>query len=530
MGVVRLERSGAAWMAFLDECERIIMRNEFETVVFFGDSLTDSGNLYDLTSDALGVGWPPTAFGYDQKFSNGSLWSEISPLQTNASNVLNYAYGGAEAVGTQTLEEYLFLSGLSGVPMQNTSLLDYDLNLSAQVDRFLDDCGDQDLSGHSASLLIGLNDYARFGPTSANPYVIMQEAQALIGAVAAATLDAATTLLQAGVGQIVLNTLPLAEFLPLLETQTEPLKTLAPIAFATHNEIITAQAEALKAQGFDVVVVDVEKLSAEILEDPSTFGFLAPLEDSVLADMGGDPASLGYADEQVAFFDEVHPTAAGHGVMGIFHSESLTSNIQFGSSGDDLLAGGQSDDLMFMSAGDDAAFLSRGDDVAFGGVGEDTLEGGPGDDLLSGGSGDDALVGGSGHDVLAGGRGDDTLEGGQGDDVFIGGLGSDIVIGGHGDDVFVFIEPDLLGGETGSDTDRFVGAQGDDHLFLVLTNETRASLEADMQSGVALNQAIQGIGVITVGIEEFTLLDDPTDLATLVADAALEEADLWGIV
>ena len=56
-------------------------------------------------------------------------------------------------------------------------------------------------------------------------------------------------------------------------------------------------------------------------------------------DMDGNPLDDGYDPDQVAFFDEVHPTEAGHGVLGVFHSESLVSNVQVAGSGNDILAG-----------------------------------------------------------------------------------------------------------------------------------------------------------------------------------------------
>ena len=108
---------------------------DYDKMYYFGDSLTDSGNLFALTSQLLPVGIPLEVAGYDQKFSNGDVYSDIAPelLGITAENVENFAVGGARAVGVRTIAENFDLDIEPGL----NPIADFDVNLGGQVTRFL---------------------------------------------------------------------------------------------------------------------------------------------------------------------------------------------------------------------------------------------------------------------------------------------------------------------------------------------------------------------------------------------------------
>ena len=499
-------------------------------VVYFGDSLSDDGTMHDLTEVTLNTAVPPAAYGYAERFTNGEVWTEIEARLLGASVYQNYAVGGAEALGQKTLGSYLVERGLGG-DIKDDSLLGFDINLSAQIGRFLADNAGEDLSSMTASIMIGSNDYLNFRPQSADPQQVLLQASALIQDVVNATVTSAMTLLQAGVGEVAISTLPVAAYFPIVETLPPDFQWLPALAFEQHNAALEAAVGQLKAAGLNAEIVDIAALSAEILADPGTFGFIAPLGDSVLVDMGGNSGTAGYDADQVAFFDEVHPTEAGQGVTAAFHAESLTSNVIITAGADDVIQGSRGRDLVLASDGDDAVNLSGGADVALGGLGADTIQGNRGRDLISGGSGNDDLSGGRGADVLAGGAGDDTVLGGRGADILIDGLGSDMMRGGRGDDIFLFTEATLIGGGSLSgDCDIFRGGRGADTLFLALSGETRDAVETSLGEGDAMAGVLAGLGITARGIEEVVFVDDRGELADVVDTALLQEADLWGFV
>ncbi|MEM7238006.1 MAG: calcium-binding protein, partial [Pseudomonadota bacterium] len=191
----------------------------------------------------------------------------------------------------------------------------------------------------------------------------------------------------------------------------------------------------------------------------------------------------------------------------------------FGGANDLILAGDENDTIRSRS----------GDDTVIAGLGDDTVRANAGDDIVVGGSGDDDIAGNAGDDVLGGNAGDDTLRGNTGNDVLIDGLGSDLAIGGGGNDAFLYTEASLIGGVTGADSDVFRGGADSDTLFLVLTAETRATVEDQLVLG-STTQSFDAIGLETVSIENFVFLDSRAELTDLDIDGRLAEADLWGLV
>ncbi|CAF3544192.1 unnamed protein product [Rotaria sp. Silwood1] len=68
---------------FMTQSEEI----PYDTIVSFGDSNSDTGNVYNLT----GFKWPVVPPYYNGRFSNGKIWIE----KLGISNLINYAYGSA---------------------------------------------------------------------------------------------------------------------------------------------------------------------------------------------------------------------------------------------------------------------------------------------------------------------------------------------------------------------------------------------------------------------------------------------------
>jgi hypothetical protein len=74
------------------------------------------------------------------------------------------------------------------------------------------------------------------------------------------------------------------------------------------------------------------------------------------------------------------------------------------------------------------------------------------------------------------------------------------------------------------------GGAGEDVLYLVLTDATRAAVEAELVAG-APSQRLDAIGVVTVGIEKVVLLDPGGDwIGGIVTPAPVGDAALWGFV
>jgi phospholipase/lecithinase/hemolysin len=80
----------------------------YDSIIVFGDSYNDVGNIYAVSS-ALGQPYPPPPY-YDGRFSNGPIWIEHIasdwglPLTPSVLGGTDYAFGGAELLAPVTLD------------------------------------------------------------------------------------------------------------------------------------------------------------------------------------------------------------------------------------------------------------------------------------------------------------------------------------------------------------------------------------------------------------------------------------------
>jgi phospholipase/lecithinase/hemolysin len=490
-----------------------------DSLVYFGDSLSDNGNLFRL------IGQPPSPPYFEGRFSNGPTYAEIAPGLLGVT-AQNYAFGGAEAV-----------TG-NGNPGEFAAI-----NLTSQVDQYLASLEGQEAPDDTAAVLfIGNNDYLSASMTPQTP------AELIAGVLA--NVDASVQrLVDAGVDKIVLFTLAGIDLTPLAIE-------LGALAVAGYDQIVQANNTGLKAlatgyaaAGVDVEIVDVYRLFTEVKNDAEAFGFKSIGTPVILPD--GTPTDQSFDPDEILSFDSVHPTFAGHGVLAAFVAATLGSdNVRLTDAGDDSVNGTFGTDFIMTGVGADAVDTGLGNDIVFAGTGPDRVESGFGADIVAGGAGDDRLFGGFGADVVAGNDGDDEIDGGFGDDALIAGRGSDFLVGGFGDDLLLFDdEPDI------GDQDHILGGVGVDTLRLTVSAATWASaaFQADLQqfadsyrpAAGFLDHLLETVGLTVDGVERLEIVldnrgttDDPIvftagraaphtdgDLA-----ANLPKADLWGLV
>jgi len=529
----------------------------FSEVYVVGDSLSDSGGIFQLSSQALtlaaaaGVDTQelqpiPVSPPYAAKFSNGPVLPEITANLLGAT-LFNFSFGGAAALGTQTLADAAgpaildqVLADIAALPADVKApieaVLEKNINLSGQVADFIVATSAHQPSPDSALIsLIGLNDLqalaATFDPN--NPLPLLQVA----GGIVQANLALAHTAFDHGIGTVIFETLPAPSFFPIANQLPPELQAVGDAAVDAVNLGLQAGAFGLRLQGHDVRVVDVARMADEISADPGTFGFLSLEEPTLLGngiEFAINPAASAPL-EQTAFFDPLHATTNLHGVLAAFSAASLTSHTDFRGGGNDFIIGRSGDDLVLGGAGNDRALLGAGNDIMLAGLGDDVADGGAGSDLIAGGAGNDRLSGGDGSDVLAGNAGNDGLDGGAGDDALIDGLGSDRLSGGTGNDWFFATQAQILGGN-GSDSDHFNGGAGVDTLAVLLDPATlaieQANVAAHFDPGHAFSFSTMDLTI--TGIEQillttqFGFADVPRPGGDL--GDRLHQADLFGLV
>lgn len=489
------------------------------SLVFFGDSLTDNGNLFALA----GIPQAPYVNGV---FSNGPTYAAPSNLpallhKTSA----NFAYGGARAHGTQFVN--------------NT-----DINFGGRVAHYL-------AGPHGPHEIVfvnlGSNDYLNYNPATdgdAATFVkgVVQSIGNGVNAIAGA----------GGVDEVVLYTIPNVALAPAKAALTPVQIAGATAIVAGHNGGIYTLAAVQEALGIHTVVVDVARLQVEFTKDADTFGLKTTDIPFVSPDAQGVEQSTGVLNflrpDQVAYFDEIHPSAAVHGIAAVFSAATLKADQVFlFDGGAQTLVGTAGSDLVFTGRGNDGVSTEGGNDTILAGLGKDVVHSGDGNDIAIGGGGNDRVFGGNGSDVLAGNLGNDKLYGGNGSDVLISGQGTDFAYGGNGNDIMIFSQDlqvaghDTFGGGNGIDTVRVIV----DEFALFLHPEIQLDLAAFGSSIAATHHGVlTSLGLTANNVERLEVYIQHHDgsitagasfghaavAETPVVHSLLHSADLWGLL
>ena len=262
----------------------------YNSLVVFGDSLSDSGNIFDLFGGAFGPNPPYADSRFTSNFTDGTaglVWVEYLAasmglsLDNSIAGGTNYAFGGARAADgagdlVPSLPDQLgFYFGDTG----NTA----DANSLYVVFGGGNDVRDNDASGSAASIAQVITDLAAAGATD-----------------------------------FFVPNLPDIGLTPEALAGDAPGGSSAVIsaAAAQHNADLAAQIATLEATlGVNIISFDLFGIFDDVITDPSAFG-ISNVTDACIETDCLDPDSY-------LFFDGIHPTATVHQVMGQLAYERL---------------------------------------------------------------------------------------------------------------------------------------------------------------------------------------------------------------
>ncbi|MFA0668406.1 SGNH/GDSL hydrolase family protein [Vibrio splendidus] len=264
--------------------DNAVQANTINRIVTFGDSLSDTGNLFN------GSQWvfPNSNSWFLGHFSNGLVWTEYLAKAKDVP-LYNWAVGGA--AGTN---QYV---ALTGVYDQVTSYLTYmkvAKNYRPENSLF--------------TLEFGLNDFMNYDREVAD--------------VKADFSSALIRLTESGASNILLFTLPDATKAPQFKYSTEQEIIKVRGKILEFNQFIKAQAEYYQSQGKNMVLFDASALFASITDDPEQHGFrnasdaCLDINRSSAADylrshsLTNDCAT--YGSDSYVFWGVTHPTTATH--------------------------------------------------------------------------------------------------------------------------------------------------------------------------------------------------------------------------
>ncbi len=221
-----------------------IFASPIKEVVFFGDSLSDDGNLYRYLK--ILPKSPPYYLG---RFSNGPTWAEYIGnyyYQKSFASYSNYAYGGATAI-LHHLRTDSFIAPVL---------------LSEEIESYLLHSKNKDKSQTVYGLWIGANDYL---------YERMEDIDLLTDQVVQKMMWAVTTVLNSGGKRFFILNLPDLSQIPFAHNNNmeERLGRLSRL----HNQKLDAAVKNLRVQypNAEFIYVDVYNIFLDILKNPDVY-------------------------------------------------------------------------------------------------------------------------------------------------------------------------------------------------------------------------------------------------------------------
>ena len=251
----------------------------FDTIVVFGDSLSDNGNIYALTGNTSP---DPTEY-YQGRFSNGEVWVEyLADTGFFDCTLVDKAQGGAETgAGTFPPNDGL-----------NTQVTEYITDNPIVPDNVL------------FVIWIGANDMFTITDPADAPVVI---------ATAVTNIQTALeSLATYGVECILILNLPDLGSTPLYYgTAGAANATLISQSFNTSLAQVVSTFESANP-GITVYEMDIFDMFEDIVDDPSHYGFT-----NVTDALKDDPFYVGPWDnpDGYVFWDDIHPTTEAHEVI-----------------------------------------------------------------------------------------------------------------------------------------------------------------------------------------------------------------------
>jgi thermolabile hemolysin len=270
--------------ASIEDLRHGLNSQPFSRIFVFGDSLSDDGNFYRLSG-----GYPPPPF-YQGRFSNGRVWVEqfADALGMEIAPGDNYAVAGA-----------------------TTGFINYNgpdyPGLLGEIASFRATRNAAEAQGALFVVWAGANDF----------FVALATGQApaeLIGNGVGNTVQAIQQLWQSGARHIMVANVPDLGLTP----YALGLNIGAPVTqlSAAYNQVLESALDNLAAAGVPTIRVDAFATLHTMATQPAEFGFTNVTDQLII--VGGNP-------DEFLFWNEVHPTTAGHAVFAEAAADSLMS-------------------------------------------------------------------------------------------------------------------------------------------------------------------------------------------------------------
>jgi phospholipase/lecithinase/hemolysin len=254
----------------------------FDTLVSFGDSNTDTGNVYNLTHHT----WPIVPPYFQGRFSNGPVWIE----KLGVSNVKNYAYGGATT--DNDLVQGYTASDTKPVPGVRQQILIY-LNET--------NTANMNFARTLYVIWVGGNNY--YFNQTISP-----------STVAASILNGVKDLLHIGVKHLLIVNQSPVEAMPFIRTPEQAVYYRERTTYHNNNLSIGISKLVYNRQEVSLYLFDVYSFVLKIIANDSHYSF--NVKDNCWNILNGNVTILCSNPESYVYIDQYHFTTRMHQLIG----------------------------------------------------------------------------------------------------------------------------------------------------------------------------------------------------------------------
>ena len=289
--------------------------SSFTGINVFGDSLVETGNLFNVT------GLPPSPPYFNGRFANNKIWVDILAENFNLNPVLSSELG--TTIPTQGIN-FGFASATTGFKNRADDSFP---GLQQQINAFQDLTAITPIDTNALNIIwAGANDYLQVfaDPDSLTVPVTEVPKQATDN-----LSSAVQSLYDVGERNFLVVNLPdigetpfanfLDGFVPGASSQFNNF-------IAEHNLLLEQKLNNLNSSlsGIDIVTLDVNSLFNDVIAKPSQFGF-SNVDSSCLLDFEPGFIFNGICDnpDEFLFWDDIHPTSAAHKLLAQLALDSL---------------------------------------------------------------------------------------------------------------------------------------------------------------------------------------------------------------
>ncbi len=293
--------------------------SSFTRINVFGDSLVETGNLFNLT------GLPPSPPYFEGRFSNEEIWVDILAETYDLNPIL------ASELGTIIPTEgvnFAFSGATTGLTNIGGNALP---GLQQQIEAFRDLTAIAPADVDALNIIwAGANDYFQALPSSDGAIVPLAEVPEQATENLASAVE---SLYEVGARNFLVVNLPdlgetpftdsLNQFFPGIASQ---LNTLTGI----HNSLLDRQLDNLSLlPEIELTTLDANSLFRSIITEPSQFGF-SNINNSCLLNFQSGFMFDGVCENpnEFVFWDDIHPTSATNQLIAQLAKNTLQEQEQ----------------------------------------------------------------------------------------------------------------------------------------------------------------------------------------------------------